>query len=96
MYAKIASTDYEDYEKFAAEAVTDMKEKRPGSNRNASKPGKPRVASFTSSMTIRRRKPIPATSGSRMFSYPRPSLTLSFQQMKKRTSANTKARCPKR
>jgi hypothetical protein len=30
MYAKIASTDYEDYEKFAAEAVADMKEKRPG------------------------------------------------------------------
>ncbi|MGI8605234.1 MAG: hypothetical protein ACR2OZ_19860 [Verrucomicrobiales bacterium] len=30
MYAKIASTIYEDYEKFAAEAVADMKEKRPG------------------------------------------------------------------
>ena len=30
IYAKIASTDYEDYEKFAAEAVADMKEKRPG------------------------------------------------------------------
>jgi hypothetical protein len=30
MYAKIASTDYEDHEKFAAEAVADMKEKRPG------------------------------------------------------------------
>lgn len=30
MYAKIASTNYEDYEKFAGEAVADMKEKRPG------------------------------------------------------------------
>jgi hypothetical protein len=30
IYAKIASTDYEDSEKFAAEAVADMKEKRPG------------------------------------------------------------------
>ena len=30
MYAKIASTDYEDYEKFAADAIADMKEKRPG------------------------------------------------------------------
>jgi hypothetical protein len=30
MYAKIASTIYEDYEAFAKEAVADMKKKRPG------------------------------------------------------------------
>ena len=30
MYARIASTEVEDYEKFAAAAVADMKEKRPG------------------------------------------------------------------
>lgn len=30
MYARIASTEVEDYEKFAADAVADMKEKRPG------------------------------------------------------------------
>jgi hypothetical protein len=31
MYAKIASTTYEDYEAFAKDAVADMKKKRPGS-----------------------------------------------------------------
>jgi hypothetical protein len=30
MYAKIASTTYEDFEVFAKDAVADMKEKRPG------------------------------------------------------------------
>ena len=30
MYARIASTEVEDYEKFAADSVADMKEKRPG------------------------------------------------------------------
>lgn len=30
MYAKIASTNHEDYEKFATVAIADMKEKRPG------------------------------------------------------------------
>src|SRR3954464_1768905 len=30
MYAKIASTTYEDYEAFAKDAVDDMKKKRPG------------------------------------------------------------------
>jgi hypothetical protein len=30
MYAKIAATNFEDYQKFAAFAVADMKEKRPG------------------------------------------------------------------
>jgi hypothetical protein len=30
MYAKIASTEYEDYEAFAKVAIEDMKEKRPG------------------------------------------------------------------
>ena len=30
MYAKIASTNYEDYEAFAKEAIEDMKKKRPG------------------------------------------------------------------
>ena len=30
MYAKIASTQYEDYEAFASEAVEDMKKNRPG------------------------------------------------------------------
>src|SRR3954467_4467988 len=30
MYAKIASTTYEDYEAFAKDAIDDMKKKRPG------------------------------------------------------------------
>jgi hypothetical protein len=30
MYAKIASTIYEDYEKFVSDAIEDMKKKRPG------------------------------------------------------------------
>jgi hypothetical protein len=30
MYAQIASTNYEDYEAFAKEAIEDMKKKRPG------------------------------------------------------------------
>jgi hypothetical protein len=30
MYAKIASTNYEDYEAFAKDAIDDMKKKRPG------------------------------------------------------------------
>ncbi len=68
MYAKIASTTYEDYQAFARDAIGDMKKKRPGFTLKLIASGKTAGASLISSMNIRRRKLISAPSESRMCS----------------------------
>jgi hypothetical protein len=93
MYAKIASTQYEDVDKFVATAIKEMKDMAcPRKRLNREKHA---TAGLTSSMSIRQRRIIHNGSASLTFNFPELSPTLFSHPGTRRAIGKIPAPCEK-
>jgi hypothetical protein len=95
MYAKIASTEFEDVNAFVAFAIKGMKAKR-GLPKEKMRPARRKTAAIISSMNIRRRKIIRSGNAWPMCNCRTLSLTSCSRRAIRRATARILPRCKKR